>query len=348
VSRMRRASALLLVLLAAMPSIAGADEGTPEARALAYLSTSQRASGAWAATPATIVEALAALDVDAKAWPTPARSAFAQLASSTLSDESDRYRGDLRTLYAASVAGYEISPVDAALMARVREKAAQGGDPTRINDDIWLVLALRAAGAPTTDPLVERAVATIHAGRCATGGWGYVAGAMCSADMTGMALAALDSAGEELRGDEAAVSFLETLREDDGGYRDNPPGNPLAFSSENVQSTAWAITALRILGEDTGPATRALALQQHADGGFPHVWDGKVSDDWATAEAIVALTATHPMRGLAVGHVALGIARALEPTRLAVEGAYSGVTWTVDGAPLDGNVVTFSRAGAHT
>lgn len=335
----------LLAIALLAPLALGAQAGDPVQRALDHLAATRTADG-WAAPPANVVEAIAAAGLDPKAWP-PERPAFALLAPSTLSDDQDRYRADLRVAYAVAASGYHPDDVAPGFLDALKRGYRERSDPTLVNDDVWFILAMRAAGVPASDDDVRAAVLTVKAARCASGGWGHAPQAFCGADMTGMALAALASAGEPVRGDAQAIAFLRSLRDESGGYRDFPPGTPILGSTVTTQSTAWAIHGLALLGERVDADRAALAAKQRPDGGFPREWQGATSDDWATAEVIVALAARHPLPAFAPGVVRAPELHALDPATLVVDGPFTRATWTIDGAPAT-MPYAFPSAGSYS
>ncbi|MEK7125387.1 MAG: DUF4430 domain-containing protein [Patescibacteria group bacterium] len=153
---------------------------------------------------------------------------------------------------------------------RLKATAGQLGDRAFVNDDMFGLLALVAAGVPASDALVVDEAAYIKTKQLADGSWDFAAGAtQGSVDMTAMGIMALRAAGAAVS-DPAlnkAVAYLSNSQKDDGGW-------PIApGSASNTESTAWVLSALYALGDnpdfwaptDASPVDYLLA-QIQADG----------------------------------------------------------------------------------
>lgn len=151
----------------------------------------------------------------------------------------------------------------------------QIGEANLINDDIFGVLALLAAGEPANAPEIAKTIQTILGKQSGDGYWGSI-------DLTAAAVEALRAyqsrGGSVDVGDAVARARGYLLRSKDqyGGW------------GENSASTAWGIQALVALGEDVSKEIAALLRYQNTNGGFG--W--KSSEDvsaFMTAYAVPAL-----------------------------------------------------------
>lgn len=323
---MLRAAPILLLLL--LPAAAAG----PLVDGLDHLATQQRPDGTFPVPARYVVEAAAAAGEDPDRWPHPGRSAVAAL---EVPDDVDRL---LRVVHALGVAGFDPASFDGTdLVARVR--AASGpdghGDPDRLNDDAWAVLALRAAGVAADDRAVAAAADRLRAGQNPDGGWSWNAGSDRSeADMTGMAVYALASAGRSDGVAQGAVAFLDGSRLDDGGW-----GLPGA-SASNCQSTVWALHGLVRLGQEPPPEAEALLESLRRDGGWAIQADRDSADAWCTAEAMVWLWQRDAVRSPWREHRDAGYPRgtgAGGTVTLSLPDAWGDVAWFLaDGARRSG------------
>jgi len=135
------------------------------------------------------------------------------------------------------------------LVYGLEQKASGGqiGDSTLISDDMFGIMALRAAGVPATESVLSGSVSYIKSKQFSDGSWDFAAASTKgSADFTAMGIMALRAAGVPAS-DTAivkAVDYLANVQNNDGGF-------PLASGeSSNTESTAWALSALNALGEN--------------------------------------------------------------------------------------------------
>lgn len=117
--------------------------------------------------------------------------------------------------------------VDAVARLRGHISANQIGEADLLNDDIFGVIALRAAGesAPTsiTTNLINQ--------QNGDGGWGIYKQSQSSSDLTAAALIALKPyASDEVKN--KAESYIRSLQNDDGGFG-------ISSGASSVASTAW-------------------------------------------------------------------------------------------------------------
>ncbi|MBU6363041.1 MAG: terpene cyclase/mutase family protein [Acidobacteria bacterium] len=173
--------------------------------------------------------------------------------------------GDLLRL---AVARRAAGLVDADLAARVgAQQSADGSFPGGPIATSWGILALRATGRAPGDAALTAAVGALAAQRAADGGWSTTSGAPASdAVATATAIQALRAARMPVTDPvlQGARARLLALRDPDGGFARSPV------------PTAWAIMAIRSLGERPGrgpwarggsPITVLQGFQQD-DGGI--------------------------------------------------------------------------------
>lgn len=319
-----RRLALVVFALVALPHLSGGATGVPVQRGLEYLATQLDAT-----YPTNIVEAASGAGLDPKRWPSEGANAFERL-SPYGSDETAVYNSHLRIAYAAGTAGYDprnVNGVDHVAAIRAGFTGAQFGSPTYVNDDIWAILGLRAAGVPVWDPQLRDAVSVVRAAQRIDGGWSYLAADVTGwTDVTGMALSALAVAGLDMSEFSDARSFLDATRITSGGHASKPGG-----SSANCQSTAWAIHGYHALGVETEKASLDfLRSLQRADGGFGISSSASGSNAFCSAEAVLVLTgARHPMPGFEPPTIVATDARAGEPATLSVAPPFASldVSW---------------------
>lgn len=315
--------------------------------ALAYVAAQQGANGRWPLpSQGYATEAAAAAGLDPRTWPSTARPAFQALTPEACTQPlvpeplQACYRTVLRVVHAAGVSGYDprsLNGFDGVARVRAGFDGVQFGDPRFVNDDAWAILALRAAGVPASDAMIQAAVTNVLDARTSDGGWSdQVTAQAGDTDMTGMALAALAAAGRDMRGDAAAISFLRAHWSPSGAFSNGPIG-------PNVQSTAWAIHAMSILGIETnGSALDWIRSQRNDDGSLGNGL-------WPTTEAIVVLAGErYPFPSYAPLVVEAPDAHARENATLRAPG-FLQATWTIDGVNVSGNPAAprFDAAGSY-
>jgi hypothetical protein len=257
--------AFALAALALGPAIPAAS-GSPLERALDYLSARQDpTTGAVgpetgrAADTAWTAMAVAGAAESPAGW----TRGTATLASAVGALPMDATGDLLRLAVARRASGL----VDADLAARVAaQQSADGGFPGGPIATSWGILALRAVGRTPGDPALTAAVGALAAQRALDGGWATAAGAPASdAVATATAIQALRAARMPVADPVlvGARARLLALRDADGAFARAPV------------PTAWAILAIRALGErpGRGPWARggspvaALQRFQQDDGG---------------------------------------------------------------------------------
>ncbi len=191
----------------------------------------------------------------------------------------------------------------------IRSAATSNGffDPNRpngLNDDMFGILALAAAGAPPSDPDIQNAADRLLDNQNNDGGWSHstsITDDGSDTDMTAAALQALVHAERITPGDEvteSALDFLEKRATDtDNGEHPGCLSPRSDLPQSDTDSTSWGILGLLAVHEDPrdlpwgthgGPWNCLLELQQD-DGGFPAA-PGANSAPWPTAYVIIALT----------------------------------------------------------
>lgn len=353
-----------LVLLALLAPVAPAAGDAPPtdaervARAMAFLASTQDAVDGTFALPnqAYALEAAANAGLAPKAWPTRERSAHAAQRIVDpdecvgASDPKDcAYYALLRLTHAMGTAGYDPRAFqDVDLVERVRAGflAVQFGNVTYVNDDVWAILALRAAGVPANDAQIQAAAENVRRAQLPDGGWSFTrTSTLSTTDVTGAALASLRAAGDDTTRNADARAFLLSMQDGaTGGFRGS------RLQSANCASTVWGIHGLRLVGapEPARALDHLRALQDPASGGIAQSTYGP--DPFCTVEAVVVLAgARYPLPSYAPGKVSAPPIELGAPATLAVQGPFTWASWSVGGANLTGTRAEWSppAAGAY-
>lgn len=163
------------------------------------------------------------------------------------------------------------------LVAELNENvtAGQYGSPSHVNDDVWALVALHAAG--WDGPQARDAADFVASNQNGDGGLGYTPSASSSADTTAAALAAMAPRDRTGFVDDA-LGFLADAQVTGGpgqGCFALDPGR-----EANAASTAWALQGLVAAGEnpldwavDGATPTDCLLRFQADDGGFANSLD---------------------------------------------------------------------------
>jgi len=170
----------------------------------------------------------------------------------------------------------------------------QMGDPELLNDDIFGVLALEAAGESVDPDVIEF---LLYWQSPDDGGWGIDIYSDSDVDVTAAAIMALIASGASSSEPaiEAALEFLADSQNADGGFPELPEGE------SNAASDAWAIMAIMAADGDpnggdwdqTGgnPVDHLLSLQD-VDGYFNQTDGNADNPEWMTCYVIPALLGT--------------------------------------------------------
>ncbi len=216
---------------------------------------------------------------------------------------SDNATDFARQILAIVASGKDPRDFGTDLIAGLKEFHREGqiGDKAYINDDIFGVLALLAAGEDVNLGLIEDSIRYITDHQNADGGFSYSTTGVSDIDTTSAAIQALVLARNRGFPDSSdldavlanAKDFLKEAQNDDGGFPYSKGG---LFADSNSASTSWAIQAVIALGEDVStwkaedgstPYHFLLSLQKD-DGSFS--WTKKdPSLNLMTAYAVPAL-----------------------------------------------------------
>lgn len=128
--------------------------------------------------------------------------------------------------------------------------SGQIGDGSTLNDDIFGVLALIAAGEPASDTVIQNAKNFILNHQNSNGGFPFAVGGNSDTNMTAMAIMALLEAGVSKTDLHitSAVSYLKSEQNNDGGFPYDPQGS--WGTDSDASSDAWVISAINKLGEN--------------------------------------------------------------------------------------------------
>jgi hypothetical protein len=204
--------------------------------------------------------------------------------------------GDLeRTILALRACGAPASlPGLGDLLVRLeRYREDDGSFEHLVNITAFAVLALAHDGRTAGDPVVSSAVAWLDGQQDADGGFGYSGrGGVADVDDTGAVVQALAAAGQaDGSVASAAIRFLERSVSRDGGFPQQPGGEP------NAQSTAWAVQGLVAAHRDParplpGARRSPLAYLQALtapNGSVRYSLASTQTPVWVAAQALTAL-----------------------------------------------------------
>ena len=215
-------------------------------------------------------------------------------AAAYLNREAEKVRdaGDIeRTILALRAAGEN---ADALVERLLEQRDPDGSIEGLTNRTAFLVLALRAAGRPTTDPAIRAATTWVVQNQSRDGGFGTGGkGSPPSIDDTAAAIQGLVAGGRRRtsRPVRRAAAWLARSQRRDGGF----PLSPRAPS--NAQSTAWAVQALVAAGRDprkvrTDGSRSPIAYLKSLQGPAGEIRFNRTSRQtptWVTGQALAAL-----------------------------------------------------------
>jgi len=269
------------------------------ANALDYLSGEQGSDGSIGSfvDSAWVTMAIAAADEDPHDWQVGGNSIVDYLAANAGSASSST---DYSRMILAIVASDE-DPTNFGgrdfvflLEGTYHDITQQIGEEASLNDDIFGVMALIAAGRSHSYQIITDAVDFIIDSQNVDGGWAYSVGLASDVDMTGAAVMALISAGETAGSAPivSALAYIKSTQQANGGF--------LSWGSTNAETDSWAISAIVACGEDPNGASWTstrdntpvddLLTYPQAGGefyfqdGYPGAWPSQT-----TAKAIIAL-----------------------------------------------------------
>ena len=167
----------------------------------------------------------------------------------------------------------------------------QIGAADLLNDDIFGILALVAAGEDSGNKIIQGAKNFILENQNEDGGWSWSESGDSSVDMTAMGIMALKSIGmsESDPAIQKAVQYLKGVQNEDGGFPS------VLGEASNTSATAWTLSAMRILGENWTKGENTpesfLASIQDSSGYFPNMEGGAETGftKIETAYAVIAL-----------------------------------------------------------
>lgn len=188
------------------------------------------------------------------------------------------------------------SDLVAALQSHV--SGGQIGDASILNDDIFGILALSAAGVSAADVSVSGPRQFLLSHQNSDGGWSFSVGGASDTNTTAAAVMALLDTGSAV-GDAAvanAVAYLRSAQNNDGGFPYDPK-SPYGTGSD-ASSDSWVISALSAAGISPqsltkpggDPVSNLLSLQ--AGSGYFRFQADSSEDGFSgvtTAYAVIAL-----------------------------------------------------------
>ena len=177
--------------------------------------------------------------------------------------------------------------------------AGQLGDPSTLNDDIFGLLALTAAGSPETDEVIVGVKNFISSNQNTDGGWSFTAGGSSDSNMTAAALVALSALGTNASDAsiQNALNYLRTAQNSDGGFTYDP--NSSYDTTSDSSSTAWILWALNSLNIDPaswkkdGHSPNDYLFSTQTQEGYFEFQTGAGENSFSpatTAYAVIALT----------------------------------------------------------
>jgi len=216
---------------------------------------------------------------------------------------SDQATDFARQILAALASGEDPRSFGTDLINGLKEfhQAQQIGEKGLINDDVFAVLALLAAGENIDQEIIKDGIGHIVSHQNADGGFSYSTTGISDTDTTCAAIQALVLAKNKGFSGSSdldvvlmnAKGFLKEAQNNDGGFPYSKAG---MFPDSNSATTSWAIQALIALGEDVSawktedgatPYHFLLSLQKE-DGSFSWTREGP-GQNLMTAYAIPAL-----------------------------------------------------------
>jgi iron complex transport system substrate-binding protein len=274
---------LVALLVTLVTAGTAASSTTPLQAAASYLVEVQQADGGFA-------EAGRQSDVSLTAW-----AALGLVAARSTQEARAKALGYLREhegdsqqitdVALAALARIALGDRPETLLTKLRAVPAGG----LVNEEIWTILALRAASEPAPQALVRDVLRT----QSRTGGWSWTRRGAPDSNDTAAAIEALRAAGVSGRPITRALAALRGFRNRDGGY-----GLTRGRDSD-AQSTAWAIQALIAGGAKPSSATwRFLGRLRLPDGSYRYTLRYATTPVWVTSQVVPALTGhAYPLPG---------------------------------------------------
>jgi len=247
----------------------------PAAGSAAFLADRQSANGGFSEqgrVPDAPLTAWAALGLVAAGGNAAERARAAEFLRARMTDVPSDADLALRVVALAALG----DTIDESVLTRLRRHRPD----VLVNETIWTVIALRAAGETAPPNLVQ----AILAGQGKGGGFPWSKGGIPDSNDTAAAIQALRAAGVGGAPVRRALVALRTFQNRDGGF-----GLTKGRESD-AQSTAWAIQALISAGQKPGkPAFRYLSRLRRADGSYRYSLRYGTTPVWVTAQVVPAL-----------------------------------------------------------
>ena len=182
-------------------------------------------------------------------WSVMALAALGQTPSSTAfltsvnGDDAVDYEAPILAITALGQNPRTFGSSDYVAALKSYHNNGQIGDAETINDDIFGILALVAAGEPVSDPAIVDSKNFIINHQNNNGGWGFAVTSDPDTNITASAILALLAAGVDKTDSriQSAVSYLHTSQNSDGGFPYSPN------SASDSASTSWVVWALNAL-----------------------------------------------------------------------------------------------------
>lgn len=231
-----------------------------------------------------------------------------------------------------------------------------------INDDMFAIMALRAAGVPASDNQLSQSASFVADNQNGDGGWAIATSGPNTdsmTDMTGAALVSLEAADRLT--DDARTQALGFLEGRAGAGSDGCLDAGPEYGTPSVDATAWALLGLLATHRDpradpwgvAGGPWGCLLANQGPEGGFGN---RGTDNNLTTPHAVLALTGLpwgqmvadlqRPSASLSTSHdPVVG-----EPVDLIADGAAFAGWQTEDGKLLEGARTEWwpQTAGQHT
>lgn len=298
--------ALVLPLIFTTPVLAAGTYpyttgNTEVSGALNYLRAQQGTDGKISdfSTSAWTVMAIAAAGEDPHNWKIDTNPSIVDYLSANAGSASSATDSS-RMILAIVAAGEDptnFGGIDFLSLLEASYDGTQIGDVSFINDDIWGIMALVAAGKTTTSSTaLQGSVAFLLNNQNTDGGWSWGAGQDSDVDDTAAAIMALISAGQSSNSTPItdALAYIKSMQMANGGFESWGETNSatdswgiagIAAAGHNPISTAWQSTG----GYD--PIDDLLSFQ-NVDGSFN--WTAATPSNKAlmTSYALIALLGT--------------------------------------------------------
>ncbi len=165
------------------------------------------------------------------------------ISTAYLSSATDIERAILGVV-AANGNPYSHTSLDLVSLLDAKRSGGQIGETQLLNDDVFGLLAYKAAGYASDDSRIIEARSYLLSQQNSDGGFGYSVSAASDSNMTAMAVMALLKTGSRASDTaiQSSLSYMRGLQQNDGGF-------PISheFTSDSA-STAWVMSALYAAG----------------------------------------------------------------------------------------------------